>query len=148
QLGAGLRVLLGDGPPRHGAQRDRQPLGQARSEAHDVTTLNTPVSAICASASGTSTVQANRWIWSARSRGQATRAQMTAKLSAPVFSSIHSQPSWSGNGPCQPPKNSTAVSAEMTTMPAYSASRKSANRSPEYSVKAPKMISSGAIGAS
>ena len=51
-----------------------------------------------------------------------------------VFTSIQSQPSWPSKGPRQPPRKSTAVSAEISTMPAYSESRKNANRSPVYSV--------------
>src|SRR5207237_126280 len=54
----------------------------------------------------------------------------------------------SGKGPFHPPRNRTAVSAENTTMPAYSASRKSAKRSPVYSVSGPKMISESAYGMS
>ncbi len=39
-------------------------------------------------------------------------------------------------------------SSAMTTMPAYSASRKKAKRSPVYSVSGPKTISESATGAS
>jgi hypothetical protein len=59
---------------------------------------------------------------------------MITNDTANVLASVHSQPSCSANGPCQPPRNSTVVSAAITTMPTYSASRKNANRSPVYSV--------------
>src|SRR6476620_589631 len=54
----------------------------------------------------------------------------------------------SENGPCQPPRNSTAVSTLSTTMPAYSARMNSANRRPPYSVYGPNTISASATGMS
>src|SRR6478735_9283903 len=47
-----------------------------------------------------------------------------------------------------PPRYSTAATADITTMPPYSESRKNANFSPVYSVYAPKMISESAMGMS
>src|SRR5437764_8259495 len=44
-------------------------------------------------------------------------------------------------GDCQPPKNITAVSAEMSSMFMYSARKKSANAMPEYSIMWPATIS-------
>src|SRR4051812_17124677 len=74
---------------------------------------------------------------------------MTTNDNAIVFSSSHNQPSCSSkNGPFQPPRNSTAVSAANTTMPAYSASRNSANRRPVYSVNGPNTSSLSATGMS
>lgn len=62
--------------------------------------------------------------------------QMITKLTAATLSRVHSQPSCaSANGPCQPPRNSTVVSAAITTMPTYSASRRNAKRRPVYSVR-------------
>src|SRR6266545_676117 len=73
---------------------------------------------------------------------------MIRKLTAKIFSSVQSQPSWASNGPFHPPRNSTVVSAAITTMPAYSASRKNANRRPVYSVRYPNTSSESAIGMS
>src|SRR6476620_714952 len=47
-----------------------------------------------------------------------------------------------------PPSYSTEATADITTMPPYSDSRKKANFSPVYSVYAPKMISESATGMS
>ena len=47
-----------------------------------------------------------------------------------------------------PPRYSTDATADITTMPPYSDSRKNANFNPVYSVYAPKMISESAIGIS
>src|SRR5262245_14013518 len=47
-----------------------------------------------------------------------------------------------------PPRNSTEATADITTMPPYSDSRKKANFRPVYSVYAPKMISESATGMS
>src|SRR5438270_7741043 len=44
-------------------------------------------------------------------------------------------------GDCQPPKNMTAVSAEMSSMFMYSARKNSANAMPEYSIMWPATIS-------
>src|SRR5256885_16166020 len=44
-------------------------------------------------------------------------------------------------GDCQPPKNITAVSAEMSSMFMYSARKKSAKAMPEYSIMWPATIS-------
>src|SRR5262249_10149426 len=57
-------------------------------------------------------------------------------------------PSTSGPGPRQPARNSTATSAESSTMPAYSASRNNANRRPVYSVYGPTTSSESASGMS
>src|SRR3954468_24255808 len=74
---------------------------------------------------------------------------MTTNAKIITLTSVHSQPSWvSSTGPFQPPRNSTVVSADNTTIPAYSASRKKANRSPAYSVYGPKMTSLSATGMS
>src|SRR3954447_10224134 len=111
-------------------------------------TTTTVVSASCASATGTSTPPASRCSWSSRSRGHETRSQMTTTATIAVFASIQSGPSTDDAGPRQPARNSTATSAESTTMPAYSASRNSAKRSPEYSVYGPTTSSESAIGMS
>src|SRR5690606_22363052 len=74
---------------------------------------------------------------------------MTQNASANTFSSVHSQPSSaSRNGPFQPPRNRTVVSAHSTTIPAYSDRRNSAKRSPPYSVYGPKISSESATGMS
>ena len=98
--------------------------------------------------SGTSQSQASRCSWSSRRRGQATRTQMTTTATTKPLSRVHSQPRVSSNGPCQPPSQSVAKSSDITTMPAYSASRKKAKRSPVYSVQAPMTSSASATGMS
>ena len=45
---------------------------------------------------------------------------MMTNETAKTFTSVQSQPSWSANGPCQPPRKSTVVRAAITTMPTYS----------------------------
>jgi hypothetical protein len=54
----------------------------------------------------------------------------------------------SRNGPFQPPRNRVAAIADCDTIPAYSVSRKNANRSPVYSVRWPKTSSESATGMS
>src|SRR5680860_804690 len=65
-----------------------------------------------------------------------------------LLNSVHTGPRESENGPCQPPRNSTVNSRDITTMPAYSESRKNAKRSPLYSVNGPITISESAMGMS
>src|SRR4051812_47170328 len=80
QLGPDVRVFARDRAFGHRSQRDAETLQQAlagdlflalaRFVRHPaVTTRTTPVSATCASASGTSATQASRCSWSSRSRG-------------------------------------------------------------------------------
>src|SRR5690606_15587524 len=144
-----VRVLAGVRAPRE------HPGGRAPSPhqaPHDSTTppTPTPVTASWSSATGSSTNQAKRCSWSSRTRGQATRNQRKTTPTAVAFSSVQSTPTTatSPQGPRQPPRKSTVNSSAMTTMPAYSASRKKAKRSPVYSVSGPKTTSESAIGAS
>ena len=97
-------------------------------------TTTTPVSASWARASGTrhQPGQALQLVLAQPRPGDAHPDDHDGEHA--VLSSVHSQPSWSANGPCQPPRKSTADSGDITTMPAYSESRKNANRSPVYSV--------------
>ncbi len=71
QFGLDLGVLGRVRALRHRAQRDGQALGQAGSgDGHYwIATFTMPVSAIWASASGMSVVQASFWSWSSRKRG-------------------------------------------------------------------------------
>src|SRR5919198_677194 len=74
---------------------------------------------------------------------------MTTNDSASTLIRVHNQPSSvSPNGPCQPPRNRTVVSAHSTTMPAYSASRNRPKRMPVYSVYGPRTSSESATGMS
>src|SRR3546814_14754395 len=54
----------------------------------------------------------------------------------------------SRNGPLQPPKNSTTVMAETSTMPTYSPTKNMPNFMPEYSVWKPAASSDSASGRS
>src|SRR4051794_33657886 len=135
ELGHRVGVVRGDRTPRHRAHRHRETLDEAGSgHLHCCITTTTEVSASWTSARGTSPCQARRCSWSSRIRGYATRTQITTNATTIVLRSVHSHPSWASNGPSKPPRNSTVVRAESTTMPAYSARMNSANRSPPYSV--------------
>src|SRR3954451_1578694 len=134
-------------PVRTASARIDTPATNAPATSQNTTTP-TPVSASCSSATGTSPCQASFCSWSARSRGNDTRTQITTSDTSATFRIVQIQPIDSGPGPLQPPRNSTVVSPASTTIPAYSASRNIANRSPVYSVYGPKMTSESATGMS
>ena len=141
--------------PGHRLERRRQPLDQAAGRSRtsgrrssspcasrpcstaESPPCTTPVSASCDERQRDE--HAARRAAAAGPRagaGSVTRSQITTNASANVFASVHSQPELDRRrGPAPAAEEQRPRSArDSTTIPAYSASRKSANRSPVYSV--------------
>src|SRR5215204_2184189 len=127
KLGLHVGVLLSDRTLGHRGQRDAKALeqpGSSTSPARHHATITTPVSRSWASATGINSCHASFCSWSARRRGKLTRSQITTNASTPAFTKVHTHES--ATGPFHPPRNSTAVRKHSSTIPTYSASKKSA----------------------
>ncbi|SHT92660.1 Uncharacterised protein [Mycobacteroides abscessus subsp. abscessus] len=114
-------------------------------------------SMIHASEIGMSTFQPSAMNWSYRRRGSVARSHMNRNRNAHTLPTNHSsghQPvlapgmRLSGQGACQPPRNSVVARAETVVMLTYSASMNIANFSDEYSVWKPPTSSPSASGRS
>src|SRR5262245_40920853 len=108
---------------------------------------------------GISTFHPNRMNWSYRSRGSVPRSQMKTNMkthSLAMNQITGHQPSFapdqigppSGQGACQPPRNSVVANAATVNMLMYSARKNSANLSELYSVWNPPTSSPSASGRS
>src|SRR6056297_3456250 len=76
----------------------------------------------------------------------AARSSTNSATNAPVLMQNHK--SGGSHGPCQPPKNSVTIIAEVTTTPTYSPTKNMPNFMPEYSVWNPAVNSCSASGRS